>query len=365
MKAIARILKVVIINLAIFVVGVIVVAEIAAYLVKIYASDVPENTELPNYDDMPWVTTFFREYKDTYDVEYRDYINWRREPYSGETINVGSDGRRQSYQPENPVTDTIFSFYGGSTMWGDGNRDEDTIPSVFARENQVSVVNNGEAGYIARQSLAWLVNEYILEKEAKRKVVIFYDGTNDVIQRCWRENSGLSTYHEKEHRKRIAGAYNLGILNLRPIKDYIDDLLDDFGKLSKPETAFSCAASPERAMEVARTLVETWEQARLLAEAHGDSFIAILQPVAYTGSPNLDHLPNIKRDRLGHGPEHLAVYAEVKSMVRNFPDLNFLDFTDAYDGDDYFYIDHCHVSPGAHEVLVNRLSEEIRKLGYL
>jgi len=365
MNLIRKIIKVAVINLAVFVGVMILAAELSAFLINAYTSDRSEESGLPNYRGAPWVTTFYKEYKKSFEVEYRDYFVWRRKPFSGETVNVGSDGRRLSYQPESPVTATVFAFYGGSTMWGDGNRDQDTIPSVFARQNQVAVRNNGEGGYIARQSLAWLVNEYILEKDAGRKVVIFYDGVNDVVQMCWRENSGISTYHEKENQEKIAGAYNFWIFNFRPVKDYIDDLREDLGKLSAPKTAFNCAESADRAREVARTLIETWSQARFLAEAHGDAFVAVLQPVAYVGSPNLSHLPDVTKDRLMHAPEYRAVYSEIRSMVRDYPGLHFLDLTDAYDGDEYYYVDYCHVSPNAHEVLVKKLSAAIRKLGIL
>ena len=250
-------------------------------------------------------------------------------------------------------------------MWGDGNRDEDTIPSVFARRNQVNVENNGEGGYIARQSLAWLVNGYITESATRKKVAGFYDGVNDVVQRCWRENTGIGTYHEREIREKIAGAYTAWIFNFRPVVDYLEGLREDLGKLSRPRSAFDCAASAERAREVARTLVETWRQAQLLAESHGDAFIAVLQPVAYIGSPNLSQLPDVVRDRPMHATEYRAVYPWIRALAEKEPGLHFLDLTDAYDGSEFFYIDYCHVSPNAHEVLVSRLSAALRDAGML
>jgi hypothetical protein len=365
MNPLKRILKVAVINLAVLVGAALIVAELAVVVIDALAPGRTEESGLPNYGGAPWVSTFYREYKQSFDVEYRDYVVWRRKPFSGETIHVGTDGRRLSTQPGQPVSDTVYAFYGGSTMWGDGNRDQDTIPSIFARQNQVNVQNNGEGGYIARQSLAWLVNGYITEKDPRKKVVVFYDGVNDVVQRCWRENSGIGTYRERGIRQKIAGAYTVWIFNFRPVVDYLDGLREDLGKLSKPQSAFNCAASAARSKEVARTLIETWRQAQLLAEAHGDAFVAVLQPVAYVGSPNLSQLPDVVSDRPMRSPEYRAVYPEIRALAGKEPGLHFLDLTDAYDGDDYYYVDCCHVSPNAHEVLVRRLSAAMHEGGLL
>ena len=364
MNSIKKVFRLVVINIVIFSVAIFIVAELAALAINVYTKPT-DDVDLPNYKNIPWAKTYHREYKESHEFEYKDFVIWRRKPYSGETVNVGSDGRRLSYQPENPETDTVYAFFGGSTMWGNGGRDEDTIPSIFAKMNRVNVQNNGEGAYVARQSLARLTNNYILEKEARKKVVIFYDGVNDVVQRCWRESTGINTYHVKDYQEKIAGTYTFWIFDFRPVISYFDELLQDFAKLSEQETSFNCAKSPERAREVARLLIETWQQARLLAEARGDAFVAILQPVPYLGSPNISHLPHIERDDLKHKPEYQAVYAEVRKLMKSYPGMNFIDLTDAYDGDEIYYYDFSHVSPNGHVVLVDRMSAAIRDFGLL
>jgi hypothetical protein len=128
---------------------------------------------------------------------------------------------------------------------------------------------------------------------------------------------------------------------------------------------FDCADNPARAREIAETLVNEWLVARDLARAHGDEFVAILQPVTFYGSPMLDHLPNLERQNLGVREQYAAVYPEILRVASAQSDLNFFDFTDAYDGSEPLYIDYCHVSPQAHEKLVRRMVSSFKYSGIL
>ena len=82
MNLIKKIIKVAVINLAVFVGAMIIVAELAAFVINVYTSDRPQESGLPNYKNSPWVATFYKEYKKSFKVEYRDYVVWRRKPFS-------------------------------------------------------------------------------------------------------------------------------------------------------------------------------------------------------------------------------------------------------------------------------------------
>ena len=72
-------------------------------------------------------------------------------------------------------------FFGGSTMWGTGASDSQTIPSHFNSLTNMSVYNFGQGGWNSRQSLNQLINA--IGDNNNPSVVIFYDGVND-IQQC-------------------------------------------------------------------------------------------------------------------------------------------------------------------------------------
>ena len=85
---------------------------------------------LPNYQRDDKAINIFKEL-DQLKVKYYDYFVYRREDFKGETVNI-QDGIRQTYVPKVIKKNTEFLFFGGSTMFGMGVRDDDTIPSKFA-----------------------------------------------------------------------------------------------------------------------------------------------------------------------------------------------------------------------------------------
>ena len=71
---------------------------------------------------------------------------------------------------------------GGSSLWGFGARDDQTIPSLLARKLherglKVEVKNLAELGYVSTQEVIGLIRE--LQTGYRPDVVIFYDGVND------------------------------------------------------------------------------------------------------------------------------------------------------------------------------------------
>ena len=102
-----------------------------------------------------------------------------RPDFAGTHINI-TDGVRHSYVPADPQL-TVW-FFGGSTMFGLGQRDEHTIPSEFARLAEadgiaIEAVNLGVSGHTN-----WGATEvfsHALTSGPPPNVAVFYDGTNE------------------------------------------------------------------------------------------------------------------------------------------------------------------------------------------
>src|SRR5688500_15337709 len=114
------------------------------------------------YAGTSWVREYYAELQDTWELQWRSYVYYRRKRFDGEYINVDASGLRATTAPSprqqgQRVPVKIFMF-GGSTLWGTGARDAYTIPSMVASELEKSglrpeVTNFGETGYVSTQEV--------------------------------------------------------------------------------------------------------------------------------------------------------------------------------------------------------------------
>lgn len=100
-------------------------------------------------------------------------------------ISIDSQGMRYTANnptPEGGLYKKLFLF-GGSTVFGYGVKNEDTIASFLAKKlntpnAQFEVSNYGEIGYNSNQALMYLLLQ--LKNGNIPDIVIFYDGWNDI-----------------------------------------------------------------------------------------------------------------------------------------------------------------------------------------
>jgi len=98
----------------------------------------------------------------------------------GRYVNV-HDRVRRSWEPAGQPDLTVW-FFGGSTVFGLGQRDDHTIPSEFARAAaatglKIRVVNYGVLSYVNWQEM--LLFEFLLSGGARPDYAVFYDGCNE------------------------------------------------------------------------------------------------------------------------------------------------------------------------------------------
>jgi hypothetical protein len=95
------------------------------------------------------------------------------------TANLKDGLRITTNQPNNPIHQIMM--FGGSTVWGTGSSDRNTIPSILQRRvnlksNLYSVKNYGFIAVTTQQQL----NKLKTISVNKGDIVIFYDGGNDL-----------------------------------------------------------------------------------------------------------------------------------------------------------------------------------------
>ena len=148
------------------------------------------------YHGQAWFPVYRREFDASLQMEWEPYVYWRRRAMHGEFVNVDEEGLRRTVQaPSASAAPRRVFFMGGSTMWGTGQRDAWTIPSLVAsglaarNVRDLELTNFGETGYVSTQELLRL--EMALRKGARPDVVVFYDGINDAASSAQSTECGL------------------------------------------------------------------------------------------------------------------------------------------------------------------------------
>lgn len=354
--------NVVVLGFLIFLMNVLSIAAVQIYnwqKPKQYA----QSHLFPNYKDDPAAArVHFFEYDNLTKGFYESFYAWRRPKFVSETINIDDDGLRRTHRPENASQNKKIAFFGGSTTWGTGADDLSTIPSFFAKQmTDYETFNYGETGYIAHQSLNLFMKRYF--EGFRPDVVVFYDGVNDVWNKCRSELDHYS--HSREHAMRVTlkegGAVNPDsfLFTILPIQNLLGKVVRVLESRSRTEESlFDCHKNSEKADLVARVLVSDWMIVKSLVESYGGTFIGILQSHAFVSKTNLDHLK--LRESLGW--QYDAVYPRVLKLIESeFSDLqpNFADFRRVLDKEDYFYIDWCHLSPNGNKIVADRIAETV------
>lgn len=146
----------------------------------------PES-EADAFGDAPWAGELMDELIDFQadHFEYTPYIQHTYYPYASDYINT-TDTERRSYQPaitegERPLR---VAFFGGSVVFGIGQRDQHTIPSEFARIAEaeglpLEVHNFGFPRWVSWQEMMYF--ERMLTRNGPFDLAIFLDGYNEML----------------------------------------------------------------------------------------------------------------------------------------------------------------------------------------
>ena len=137
---------------------------------RLSAQPVPDRRILAEgYGGAAWPVEHYRELVLLQD-RWEPYVYFRQMPFHGKTIKIGDEGLRATWQPSAAANDrgqrelVKILMLGGSTLWGFGARDDETIPSLLARSLdergwRTEIKNLSEIGYVSTQELIALVRE--------------------------------------------------------------------------------------------------------------------------------------------------------------------------------------------------------------
>src|SRR5262249_19616791 len=121
------------------------------------------------YAGATWPVEHYRELESLED-RWQPYVYFRQKPFQGRTITIGPEGLRTNWAPpptsvNHPNRKVVkLLMLGGSSLWGFGARNDQTIPSLVARDlhelgYQIELRNLAEIGYVSTQEVIALFRE--------------------------------------------------------------------------------------------------------------------------------------------------------------------------------------------------------------
>lgn len=288
-------------------------------------------------------------------MPYEPFVQYREAPSSGKYVNVSSHGFRKSWSqspwPPSPENLNVF-FFGGSTTFGYGVPDEQTIASFLAREVEsekaVAVYNFGRAGYQSRQE-AYLFQQLVSDGH-DIDFAIFIDGLNEFTFSILQFTKRLQKFMENKTAQ-------------PPSRFPMKRLADAIRRRLSPAPE-APAVEPSLPPDT-ETILSRYEGSgrliRAVAEAYGVKPIFVWQPTPGYGI-DLDSYP-FAPDGLGRAERCREGYKIMAARLdRESAGKHILWCADLHDTvKPPMYVDRVHYTPNMNRAIAQRIVAAIRK----
>jgi lysophospholipase L1-like esterase len=317
------------------------------------------------YGGAAWPVQHYRELASIQE-RWQPFVYFRQKPFLGQTIAIDADGLRANWEPpwvpdardERKVIKLLM--LGGSALWGFGARNEQTIPSLLARDlhergTRVKLTNLAEMGYVSTQEVIALFRE--LQSGNRPDVVIFYDGWNDTASALLDGEAGVTT-NEVNRRQE----FNLSRSPAELTAALIINVVKDSGSYRFARTVGrrllgenqrpGASASNKQIPQLADAVVRRYEANVQIVEALGRAFgfrpIFYWQPTVFTKRA----LTAFEREETARfawsEPMFRQVYAAIGSWDRRPAGAAFHDLSRMFeDTQNLVFIDYCHTTEAA------------------
>jgi hypothetical protein len=280
---------------------------------------------------------------------YADYVMLREKPYQGRYVNVSQAGFRQvkNQGPWPPADQNLNVFvFGGSTTFGYGMPDEQTVPSFLQEvcsrhmKRRVCVYNFGIGSCYSTQERILL--ESLLSNGYRPHLAIFIDGMNECEHLD--DRPGNAKVFQQAFDKADQIAFVGTWIQRLPMIRAANSLLKRFSGTSA-NTSVPWSSDPKN-QKLLKEAIPRYHKNKAMIEAVCHQFSIV--PV-FVWQPVPGYQYELKYHLFPDPPifeKEEPVYEEMKkSLLENPPDSNFIWCADLQrDAQECLYVDAVHYS---------------------
>jgi hypothetical protein len=299
--------------------------------------------------------------------KYEAYTQFSERAYTGEFVNVSKDGYRSNdtFNVWPPDEDKLNIFvFGGSTTFGYGVADNETIPSrlqsyLSKLNNRIIVYNFGRGFYYSTQEKILL--ELLISQNIDCDIAVFIDGLNEFIHL---ENEPIYTYHLNDiflKNEKLESKYHLSQLisqtSIGRAQRFFTKFLNQSGKINN-STYNNKINKPDSKYFLNRYLFNK-SNIQNLANFYNIKCLFVLQPIPSYKYDQSNH-PFAKN---GYGIHEHSSHAYSKFENEYLKDQNKSNFlwlgNLQEDLNIRLYVDLVHYTAYFNKLISKRISEQL------
>jgi len=293
---------------------------------------------------------------------YEPYVEWSRCPYNGRFVSIGRNGLRKTLV-NNCSMPIRIHVYGGSTVWGTGVKDADTLPSLLSTlvSEQLSgcyeVTNCGEGGYVTAQDL----NKFVamIRGGNAPDVAVFLGGINDAYVAYQDLQAGYPQFSPLLAERLDPRNNTRNALVLRVIRTSYTykTFVDNIAKPYEPNDAVEARIAATEAAALA--FIENYSMAKAIADSRGIECFFVLQPSLHISKKRLTERE--KAVLASQDRRLVEVMTDFFNLVRRKSSkLDLVDLSTMLDNEqNNVFADRFHLTPSGNMSLARKIAELI------
>jgi lysophospholipase L1-like esterase len=345
---------------------------------RLMAVPVPEPRVLAEgYGGAAWPAVHYRELEQLQE-RWQPYVYFRQKPFWGTTIKIDQDGRRSTWQsamrvePRGEHRAIKVLALGGSSLWGYGARDDETIPSILARSLhekgcRVEIENLAEIGYVSTQEVIALTRA--LQGGYRPDIVVFYDGVNDATSALLEGEPGVTTNEINRRCEFNLSQSPTGMATALTVKLITESGSFRFaqmvrrrlgGEFGEPQIAPAQFKVPDVAAGVVRHYEANVGLVEALARSFGFRAFFCWQPNVFTKAVLAPTEREAARKFAWAEPFMNDVQGFMRSSTKLRANAAFLDLSTIFDDTEGLaFIDYCHTTETANSRIASAMAEKV------